>query len=374
MRTVVVTGGVLAAMLMSVPAAADVKAGVDAWRQGDYKAAVEQWRPLAIAGDPDAEYNLGQAYKLGRGVPVDPVLAESWFGKAAAQGHEQAQENYGIALFQDGKKAEAVPWLEKAVARDAPRAQLVYGTMLFNGDGVARDYPRSYALMTRAAAPRGSTPGLPSAAETLTQMDGYISAPDRQRGTALAQQYAAHVQSTEIAALDSGTRAGDTPPVQPEPAARPDPRNRPASHGTVPPPAIAAQAHAPAPHDGAPVADTATAERGPRPGRPAPAPARVGHPEPTAAAPARDRGPARASVPAPPPRPARGWRVQLGAFSEAGNAQALWSKLSGRFGGVDAAYVKAGRVTRLQAGPYRTRAEAQRACSAAHVSCVVVAP
>jgi TPR repeat protein len=181
MRTVVMAGGALAAVVMSMPAAADVKAGVDAWRRGDYKAAVDQWRPLAISGDPDAQYNLGQAYKLGRGVPVDPVLAESWFGKAAAQGHEQAQENYGIALFQDGKKADAVPWLEKAVGRDAPRAQLVYGTMLFNGDGVARDYPRSYALMTRAAAPRGTAPGLPSAAETLTQMDQYISPADRQR-------------------------------------------------------------------------------------------------------------------------------------------------------------------------------------------------
>ena len=77
---------------------------------------------------------------------------------------------------------------------------------------------------------------------------------------------------------------------------------------------------------------------------------------------------------APAARPAKGWRVQLGAFGEAGNARALWSQLSGRFNGVDPAYTKAGRVTRLQAGPYRTRAEAQRACSAAHVSCVVVAP
>ena len=37
--------------------------------------------------------------------------AESWFRKAAAQGHAQAADNYGLALFQSGKKAEALPWL-----------------------------------------------------------------------------------------------------------------------------------------------------------------------------------------------------------------------------------------------------------------------
>ena len=50
----------------AVPALADVKAGVDAWQQGDYAKAIAQWRPLAEAGDPDAQFNLGQAYKLGR--------------------------------------------------------------------------------------------------------------------------------------------------------------------------------------------------------------------------------------------------------------------------------------------------------------------
>ena len=365
MRTVVMAGGLAAALLVGMPATADVKAGVDAWRRGDFKSAVDQWRPLAIGGDADAEYNLGQAYKLGRGVPVDPVLAESWFGKAAVQGHEQAQENYGIALFQDGKKADAVPWLEKAVARDAPRAQLVYGTMLFNGDGVARDYPRSYALMTRAAAPRGDAPGLPSAAETLTQMDGYISAPDRQRGTALAQQYEARARSTQIAALDPGLRAADVPPPsRTDPVARPDRRDTRAPRGEAQPVSRRPrdEARAPVARDSAP----APAMRNDAP----PPPARTAT---RSAPPVRERAPVHA--PAPAPRVVgKGWRVQLGAFSEAGNARALWSRLSGRLGGVDPAYVKAGRVTRLQAGPFHSRAEAQRACTAAHVSCVVIAP
>ena len=88
--------------------------------------------------------------------------------------------------------------------------------------------------------------------------------------------------------------------------------------------------------------------------------------------PARSAAPTRSSAPAR--SAAGGWRVQLGAFSEAGNAHAQWSRLSGHFGGVDPAYVKAGKVTRLQAGPFRSKADAQRACAAARVACVVVAP
>ena len=94
----------LSLVLLAAPVAADVKAGVDAWAKGEFKKAVEQWRGPAIAGDPDAQFNLGQAYKLGRGVPVDPGLAESWFRRAALQGHEQAADNYGLALFRRARR------------------------------------------------------------------------------------------------------------------------------------------------------------------------------------------------------------------------------------------------------------------------------
>lgn len=65
----------------ALPALADVKAGVDAWQQGDYAKAIAEWRPLANAGDPDAQFNLGQAYKLGRGVPADLNSAVDWFAR-----------------------------------------------------------------------------------------------------------------------------------------------------------------------------------------------------------------------------------------------------------------------------------------------------
>ncbi|HEY6814930.1 MAG TPA: SPOR domain-containing protein, partial [Croceibacterium sp.] len=63
--------------------------------------------------------------------------------------------------------------------------------------------------------------------------------------------------------------------------------------------------------------------------------------------------------------PASGpWRVQLGAFSVAGNAERLWSQLSGRseLAGRQRLLVPSGRVTRLLAGGYATRSAADAAC------------
>lgn len=207
---------VMGAALIGAPAWADdnpVKAGVEAWSRGDYKTAVEQWRPPAIAGDPDAQFNLGQAYKLGRGVAPDLSIAEDWFRRAALQGHPRAEVNYGLALFQNNKRAEALPWLEKAANRGEPRAQFVLGTMYFNGDVVQKDWVRAYALMTRS-----SQSGLPQASGALAQMDKNISLQDRQSALALARQYA-----------DQANRPEPLPDAVASSAA-PVPRTRPAPH------------------------------------------------------------------------------------------------------------------------------------------------
>src|SRR6186713_2724186 len=94
---------VLLAAFAAAPAAADVKAGVDAWSRGDYTAAVREWEGPAAAGDPDAMFNLGQAYRLGRGVATDLKRAEALYAQAAAKGHLQAADTYGLMLFQDGR-------------------------------------------------------------------------------------------------------------------------------------------------------------------------------------------------------------------------------------------------------------------------------
>jgi len=279
-----------------------VKAGVEAWERGDYKAAVDRWRSPALKGDADAQFNLGQAYKLGRGVPADLDQAEAWYGKAAAQGHEQAEASYGLALFANGRRDKAAPWLQRAAGRGDPRAQYVLGTMYFNGDAVPKDWVRAYALVTRS-----SQSGLAEASGALAQMDKYMSMQDRQAALTLARKY-------EQEANRAPLPGADRPPV--EVASAQPPRPTPVR---TPPRATP---------------------------NPAPVPVRTS-PAPSPAAPAIRDG---------------GWRLQLGAFGDPGNARKLWSQVGGRFPGRSVAYVKSGNLTKVLVGPFASRADAAGAC------------
>lgn len=312
--------GVLAAgavLILAQPALADVKAGVDAWQQGDYAKAVAIWQPLAQSGDPDAQFNIGQAYKLGRGVKTDPSAAIDWYGKAARQGHARAEDNLGLLMFQQGDRAGALPYLQRAAERGEPRAQYIVGTALFNGDLTAKNWVRAYALMTRA-----SESGLAQATASLRQMDKYI--PQDQRDQAIAMARSIGQQNSSLAADE---------PRRPAPVMR----------------------EAPAPVRSAQLPPSASSP--PRTAEPAPRPA----PVKTAAA-----------KPAPPkptlPKPASGgWRVQIGAFSAEARARTLWTQLSAKVGGLSGyqPYIMtSGGVTRLQAGPLASSADATRLCSA----------
>src|SRR5437763_14779421 len=90
----------LVAAMLAVAVAAplpaqSVKAGIDAWQRADYPSAIRIWRPLAEAGDADAQFNLGQAYRLGRGVPLDLSVAKIWFERAARNGQIDAEPTLG---------------------------------------------------------------------------------------------------------------------------------------------------------------------------------------------------------------------------------------------------------------------------------------
>jgi uncharacterized protein len=173
---------VLAAALAAPLSAQSVKAGIDAWQRADYAAAVGIWRPLAEGGDADAQFNLGQAYRLGRGVPLDLSAAKIWFERAARNGHLDAETTLGLLTFQNGDRVQGLKWLKAAADQGEPRALLVYGTALFNGDGVPQDRVLAYALVSRAAAQ-----GLEPAKDTLAQLDQLMPVADRQKAVSLAQ-------------------------------------------------------------------------------------------------------------------------------------------------------------------------------------------
>lgn len=352
----------------AAPALADVKAGVEAWSRGDFAVAIKEWEGPAAQGDADAQFNLAQAYKWGKGVKQNLRKAEFYYGKAAAQGHLQASDEYGLLLFDRGEHAMAMPYIQAAAKRGDPRAEYLLAIASFNGDNVPKDWPRAYALMTLAR-----NAGLPQAAPGLQQMDGFIPLDQRQQGVALGQQIQGEIEATrnrELAAADLGVKA---PPTGIAPGAGAT------AGGSVPP-------LPPTPEEAVAMAEKVTAGASPatagadyaRPAAPAAAP-KPPAPKPPAAKPPVAKPPVVAtSAPPPAPTPAAGgaWRLQFGAFGVAANADALWGKLKGRpeLAGHPRINVPAGAVTKLQAGGY-SEAAARAACArlaAAGLPCIAV--
>ncbi|MFZ5704245.1 MAG: SPOR domain-containing protein [Pseudomonadota bacterium] len=355
-----VLGLALVGMAVGAPALAGVKEGVDAWKAGDYAKAIGEWRGPAEAGEPDAQFNLGQAYKLGRGVPVDQAQALSWYRKAAASGHEQAQALLGLMLFQGGQREEAMTWLRKAADRGEGRAQYVVGTAYFNGDLLPKDWARAYAFMLRAQAAK-----VGAANQSLMQMEQVIPDNQKQAGIAIARE----IERTAMLRSNEMSGPADTPltmrtTVVPSPVGQ-----------TSVPPSTTPPAPAPVMAQTAPAAPwKAPSVAAPSAAEPSPVPAKSVATKPAAVAspPARTTQPVVAAA-------GGGWKIQLGAFSSADAARNAWTSLSAKAGlkALTPTYTPVKTLTRLQAGPLGSRAAAQQACAAVKATgttCFAVAP
>jgi|LWDU01.1.fsa_nt_gi TPR repeat protein len=104
---------------VSVSSFANFNDGFAAYQKGDYKTALNKWRPLAEQGKASAQFIIGVMYFEGKGVLQDYKESVKWYRKAAEQGH--------------------------------PGGQLYLGNMYTNGDGVLKDYKESVRLYTKAA-------------------------------------------------------------------------------------------------------------------------------------------------------------------------------------------------------------------------------
>jgi len=65
--------------------------GLRLFDRGQHANAISVWKPLAEAGDCDAQYRYGTLFFLGAGVQQSFDLARDWWSKAANQGQYRAQ-------------------------------------------------------------------------------------------------------------------------------------------------------------------------------------------------------------------------------------------------------------------------------------------
>lgn len=140
---------------ISAANSADLARGLSAVNKGDYETALKEWLPLAEEGDPSAQYNVGQLYRLGRGVKRDYAKAGQWYEKAAEQWHSAARHNLAV-LYEKGlgvpiNYTKAFEWYEKAANQDYGVAQFNLAVMYSIGQGTKRDLVKAYMWYAIAA-------------------------------------------------------------------------------------------------------------------------------------------------------------------------------------------------------------------------------
>ncbi len=96
----------LLSAVIALPAWADFKTGMKAYKKKDYATAMREFK---ADGKALSNYNIGIMYYKGEGVKQDKKEAAEWLRKSAEQGYAQAQ--------------------------------FVLSAMNFTGDGIEREHP-----------------------------------------------------------------------------------------------------------------------------------------------------------------------------------------------------------------------------------------
>ena len=96
------------------------------YAKGDIESAWFGFWVLAQKGDPLAQFNLAQLYRLGQGIPVDLQRARYWYAEAAARGNGPAQFNLGL-MYEHGygtpvDRTDARAWYRRAAAQNIAEA------------------------------------------------------------------------------------------------------------------------------------------------------------------------------------------------------------------------------------------------------------
>ncbi|MBK8639966.1 MAG: SEL1-like repeat protein [Chromatiaceae bacterium] len=148
--------------------AADAKAAFD---RRDYVRSFSLWRPLAQAGDAEAQNYFGYMYESGLGVAQDHGEAVRWYRKSAEQGLAEAQSNLGLSYVKGQgiaqNDAEGRRWFLKSAEQGFADAQYNLGKIYEQGVGVERDLAQARYWFRKAA-----SQGQANARDALKEIGG----------------------------------------------------------------------------------------------------------------------------------------------------------------------------------------------------------
>lgn len=147
----------------ALAASAQLEEGIKAYDRQEYEVAVKLIKPLAEAGEVEAQYFMGTLYMWGTGVPLDPATAGTWYHKAYDQWLGRAARGDVPAMVETARiltagigvernDAQALTWLHKAADQNNPDAWAELGNMYLAGDGVPQSRDEATRWYKKAAA------------------------------------------------------------------------------------------------------------------------------------------------------------------------------------------------------------------------------
>lgn len=126
----------------------------EVYKSGDYATAFARYKPLAEAGDSDAQFYMGYMYNMGLGGSKNNFDAVVWYCRSAVGGDRAAISNLGYMRFNglgiSRNKRKALMWSRMAAALDDARGQYRLGQNYMRGAYVQKDLEKAYLWLTLA--------------------------------------------------------------------------------------------------------------------------------------------------------------------------------------------------------------------------------
>ena len=141
------------ALILVLAGCGHERAGLEAYKRGDFAAAYQEYRQEE---SPEAHFAIGIMHYKGDGVLRNHATALQHFQLAAQGGHAGAQYNLGL-MYGSGSDGvakdmrEAARWYRLAAEQGYARAQYNLGLMYARGDGVPQNRRESLRWLVKAA-------------------------------------------------------------------------------------------------------------------------------------------------------------------------------------------------------------------------------
>lgn len=126
----------------------------EAAEREDWDEVYERCKPLAEAGQLDAQVYLGWMFLQGKGVDKSDTQASRWLSAAADKGSGEANYYLGVLATRRKDGTSAVRLFEQAAARGFSPAYYRLGLLYERGNILQKDVDRATALYRKGAEAR----------------------------------------------------------------------------------------------------------------------------------------------------------------------------------------------------------------------------